>query len=270
MDIHNHKPQSDFFTPADFVDQVASAIPIPKVNPSSDGQQHEELQNPARGESPPRGFSALHATQIAGVKSLMLALHCLFPNELLLALDILDRGLVRRLVSTHDATSSPTTYAGDLTTQAPSAGLTEDVFLVNSASGVSTQSASPYHPYSTDSETKAYEVRLQAWSCTCPTFTLAAFRGSLSPAPEMTSLSTIATASAIELLPRPEHAISHGSYPFGGTLARGSVRSSPPVCKHLLASWLAVRCPNLLGKGNNGFVRVSAEELAGWCADWGG
>ncbi|RAH44221.1 uncharacterized protein BO95DRAFT_392409 [Aspergillus brunneoviolaceus CBS 621.78] len=267
MDIHEDKHQSNFFTPADFVDQVASGISVFKVNTSSDGQQHEQQQQeqyPACGESPSRGFSALHATQIAGVKSLMLALHCLFPNELLLALDILDRGLVRRLVSTHDATNRPTT-------QASSVRSTEDVFLVNSTSGVlTTQPSSRYHPYKTDSETKAYEVRLQAWSCTCPTFTLASFRGPLSPAPEMTSLSTVATASAIELSPRRDYAISHGSYPFGGMLARGSVRSSPPVCKHLLASWLAVRCPSLLGKGNDGFVCVSAEELAGWCAGWGG
>jgi hypothetical protein len=56
----------------------------------------------------------------------------------------------------------------------------------------------------------------------------------------------------------------------GGTLARGTARVSPPTCKHILACILHARCPELFGVDADGKFIVSKEELAGWCAGWGG
>ncbi|PYH42581.1 uncharacterized protein BP01DRAFT_425425 [Aspergillus saccharolyticus JOP 1030-1] len=268
----NCKGRTNTFSPVQFVDQVASVLSSQKTDSGrNDHLRQQQQQYPAFGRGQPRDFSA---TQVASLKPLLLALHCLFPHELLLALDILDRGLVRRLSSSYDVTGS-FTYAVDLTAQAPSPDTTEDIFLVHSASVVLEQSSSRAHTSDAEIEIKAYEVRLQAWSCTCPIFTLASFRGPSIPSvsrPEMTALSTAATtaAAATESSPRPEFLMSHGMYPFGGMLTRGPARSSPPVCKHLLASWLAARCPNLFNQGNDAVVGASTEELAGRYAGWSG
>jgi len=165
------------------------------------------------------------------LKPLMLTLHCLFPNDLLPALDILDRKLVRRVrVDTRNT----------------------DIFLVISAS------IPPSLPGTSTStmQEKGYEVRLRAWNCSCPTFALSAYRDSQSPASAKNQSSTTTEGE-------------HVAYSFGGTLARGTARFAPPVCKHILACILYARCPDLFGGGDSTFV-VSMEELAGWCAGWGG
>jgi hypothetical protein len=58
-------------------------------------------------------------------------------------------------------------------------------------------------------------------------------------------------------------------YPFGGTLTRDTDKGSPPACKHILACILFARCPGLFGQYGDGKL-VSLEEMAGWCAGWGG
>ncbi|RAL10765.1 uncharacterized protein BO97DRAFT_118998 [Aspergillus homomorphus CBS 101889] len=253
-----HLQQSEPLPPAQFVDSVVSSLSTQNSSRWGNDQQ----QDTAPGEGPPYGVSALPANQAASVKPLILVLHCMFPNELLLALDILDRGLVKRLLS-HDNPAS----AGEFTSEEP-----EDIFLVRSASMLASQSSTRYLPSQADPGTRGYEVRLQAWGCTCPTFTLVAFRGPRVASSSMPDISFTSTADvpALQSSPGRDSAVPHSPYPFGGTLTRGSAQSSPPVCKHLLASWLAIRCPDLLGKGNERFVCVSAEELAGWCAGWGG
>lgn len=59
-------------------------------------------------------------------------------------------------------------------------------------------------------------------------------------------------------------------YGFGGTLTRESARVSPPVCKHLLACVLMARCPGVFGAREESKRVVSVDELAGFCAGWGG
>ncbi|KAG0157985.1 hypothetical protein PDIDSM_5497 [Penicillium digitatum] len=167
-------------------------------------------------------------------KPLMLTLHCLFPNDFLPALDILDRKLVRQLVRSDQ-------YATSLET------VQEDFFLVISASIPPSCSGS-----SVPFQEKGYEVRLRAWNCSCPTFTLSAYRDSQLPAK------------------RPTNEQNQLAYSFGGTLARGTARVSPPTCKHILACILHARCPELFGADGDGRFAVSKEELAGWCAGWGG
>ncbi|KAF9887683.1 hypothetical protein FE257_009776 [Aspergillus nanangensis] len=206
--------------------------------------------------------------QLGKIKPLMLTLHCLFPNELLLALDILDRGLVKRFVReaehtinaisgddphAHSATSSP--HEEPIVTAMDSMG---DIFFVISTSSTPALStvASPPKPF----EQKGYEVRLQSWNCTCPSFALAAFRD-LGPDP--------GTEDEHREYATAQHSHGISRYLFGGTLTRGSTRLSPPVCKHLLACFLTVRCPRMFGSVDQRAV-VCTEGLAGCGAGWGG
>ncbi|KAE8385169.1 hypothetical protein BDV23DRAFT_188534 [Aspergillus alliaceus] len=197
------------------------------------------------------------SAHVSKLKPLMITLHCLFPNELLLALDILDRGLVRcfRKENPNATEPSPTPNC-----RPP---LPEDMFFVISLSTApfmtSTSMSSRPH-----ADQKGYEARLQAWNCTCPTFTLAAFRDLGADLAEDDPSS--------DGIPQSSCASGRHCPPFGGSLTRRPAKWSPPVCKHLLACLLMVRCPTLFGAPNNDCNRIviSAEELAGWCAGWGG
>ncbi|PWY78408.1 hypothetical protein BO94DRAFT_537596 [Aspergillus sclerotioniger CBS 115572] len=212
----------------------------------------------------------------------MLTLHCLFPNELLLALDILDRGLVKRFVRNDNTTT--------ITTTSPTQTEDTDMFYVLSTSTLPhstdhyllSKSRTRLNPQSLthmdmNSPSKGYEVRLHAWNCTCPTFTLSAFRDL---GPEVPPANSAADAADVEGarnlifpdLDEPSSDAVPTHFSFGGTLTRGSTKSSPPVCKHLLACLLAVRCFGLVGLGEEGVVEVRVEEgeLAGWGAGWGG
>ncbi|KAJ5540665.1 hypothetical protein N7494_005741 [Penicillium frequentans] len=225
------------------------------------GPQEREQQNP---------LSGLSASQLTRVKPLMLTLHCLFPNDLLPALDILDRRLVQRLVREDRAITTPE-HGQRLATEQQNTGQAEttymnnydsqheDIFLVISASTAAPQAA-PSSTFPTQEQLKGYEVRLQAWACTCPTFTLSAFRNIHS----RTEVSADSLSGSVLPDLRP------GCYPFGGTLSRVTDRGSPPVCKHILACILFARCPGLFGGSGDGRRPVSMEELAGWCAGWGG
>lgn len=219
-------------------------------------------------------LSRLPASELSKVKPLMLTMHCLFPNDLLPALDILDRGLVRRLVRADNPDLTPTVPGDEQvmasegqgtlqeqelgTDQAPPL---EDMFLVISASAARPCSAAPPSASTTHEPEKAYEVRLHAWNCTCPTFALSAFRG---PASGL-DFSAERPSPAERL-----HDQGPVAYPFGGTLTCAMDRDSPPVCKHILACALFARCPGLFGATGDGRCAVSTEELAGWCAGWGG
>lgn len=201
----------------------------------------------------PNPLARIPPAQQPKVKPLLLTLHCLFPNELLLALDILDRGLVRRIGDV-TRTSSSSSTGDDLAerdmhreqySNANDVPNADDVFFVTSASVL--------RPY--PNKEKSYEVRLHAWNCTCPTFSLLEFRAPLAepgpePEPEL---------SASE--PGPSGQCYGG---FGGTLTRAK---SSAVCKHLLACVLLVRCPGIFGECRR---VANREELAGCCSGWGG
>ncbi|KAJ5482449.1 Zinc fingerSWIM-type [Penicillium sp. IBT 31633x] len=200
-------------------------------------------------------FSGLSTS--ASLKPLLLTLHCLFPNDFLPSLDILDRKLVHRLLcmDTCDITSSKP----DETAQSEP----DPIFLVISASAPPLLPGASLATLSTRNQGKVYEVRLRAWNCSCPTFTLSAYRDSH----QLSEVMVSNHASVGEAEPSKDEPVA---YPFGGTLARGTAWFSPPVCKHILACILCVRCPELFGTDGDGRFAVPMEELAGWCAGWGG
>lgn len=182
------------------------------------------------------------------VKKQLLSLQVLFPNEFLPALDLLDRRLVTRfLISSVETTPSANEDAA-------AQKVVDTVHYVRSAQQRPSRYSTSYDGIT------SYEVRLQAWNCTCPVFAFAAFP-SVHPEPVMPAYggqnmgnhqSKAAVAEVAE-------------WTFGGmSLCEGL----PPVCKHLLACVLVTRCKGVFG----GYVEeksVSVETAAGWAAGWG-
>lgn len=281
---------------------------ISSIQTTHESSTHEQSSNPLR--------DAPHHTQKA-----LLTLHVLFPNELLPALDVLDRNLVTRLKLHHEAeqdTTNPRVLPGPLpgervlpqeevqlrqlrdvpNLQALRHLRREDEDQVDEvqAHARTARRQSPHHrrvqsldgqdqalrherpdaglpavaAHSRHAEvyvvrsgqlpsrlrvvnhTTGYEVRLDAWSCSCPAFAFSAFP---------------AASSEKELTHDVTHEHTHDSrsadWIFGGlTLA-----SSMPVCKHLLACALVEHSSIFASLVEE--REVSIEELAGWAAGWG-
>ncbi|KAJ0423827.1 hypothetical protein BJY00DRAFT_277502 [Aspergillus carlsbadensis] len=233
------------------------------------------------------------------LKPLMLTLHCIFPNELLLALDIIDRGLVRRVLT--EDTTVPAKREPEISETEhqkksksdSSSTWKEDFFFVTSASTTSNRqlrsNTQPKPHQQNHWQTKGYEVRLQAWSCTCAAFTLSTFRNlgpepssPLSPSPERLKSGVNERVDDKSPSSTSDHAgevgaqadadvDDIGAYPLGGTLPMHP-ESSPAVCKHILACLLVAKCPGLGGKSGGGgrFAALRMGEVAALCAGWGG
>jgi hypothetical protein len=212
-------------------------------------------------------LSSLPIETITQAKSLLLTLHFLFPNELLLALDILDRNLVKRCCvrRSHQQTG-------------------REVYFVRSQS-------SPSATGSRDVLLKSYEVHLDSWNCMCAAFTLAIVRSldGLADRWDEDDRGSEMTVSEREM-----------DWRFGGSLttrkmmppgsstaattepATGCVMTPPPpaCCKHLLACVLAARCPRLFGGGveevdvdlddATSAGRGKIGELVAWHSGWCG
>jgi hypothetical protein len=162
-------------------------------------------------------------------KNLLLTLHCLFPNDLLLALDIIDRRLIRRCHNRHDENGIENEEDISI----------NEVFFV-----ASTSTNQP------TTQEKTYEVRLNAWNCSCPAFAMRAFQQSF--------------PHSVDHELENQSNEENGEAWFGGTLIQQ--KESVPVCKHLLACVLAAKCATLFGRGIGEDRVVEKEELAGWCA----
>ncbi|EFQ94841.1 hypothetical protein CFE70_007460 [Pyrenophora teres f. teres 0-1] len=248
------------------------------------------------------------------VKKQLLALHVLFPNEFVPALDLLDRRLVTRhricnsshhnahanetqreaadlhMQGTGEATHSrdapmrdaetrnapaihepsnmreATNHAldtsadnegpPDVSTQAAQDTTYSNptVYYVRSAQQRSSRFSTSYDT------TTCYEVRLQAWNCSCPAFAFAAFPATNNEV-SVSSYDTPNQADGSDSMDEARDT----DWIFGGiSLGHGM----PPICKHLLACVLAERCTSLFG----GFVEektVHVDEAAGWAAGWG-
>ncbi|EEU42332.1 uncharacterized protein NECHADRAFT_93410 [Fusarium vanettenii 77-13-4] len=166
-------------------------------------------------------------------RPLLLTLHVLFPNLLLPALDLLDRGLVTRLVRKYSAAQDEQPggdgepVSGDLNA---SSKPNDDIFIVRSLASTLTRRTRDFTLSS-----KRYVVHLNAWNCSCASFTFDAFPSHPAPATEQ-----------MECL-----------NPSGDV---------PPCCKHLLACLLVDKWPAILGQ----YVEereISREEMAGIVAD---
>ncbi|KAI9815731.1 MAG: hypothetical protein M1827_002127 [Pycnora praestabilis] len=128
--------------------------------------------------------------------------------------------------------------------------------------------------YTTAITPTSYEVRLNAWNCSCPAFIFSAFNSSNSSSLGVES-GGLEDSRQGEGDEDDDGGIEKGKVGFGG-LTRGGGGGGggegevmPAVCKHLLACVLVERCPALFGA----FVQeqtVESAEAAGWGAGWGG
>ncbi|KAK5109227.1 hypothetical protein LTR62_007209 [Meristemomyces frigidus] len=208
-------------------------------------------------------------------KPLLLTLHVLFPNELLPALDLLDRGLVTNLyhkppIPPHAA---PAQAVGDQTAaQTPTAppfpepGGTS-LYSIRSSQPPPSSSRTPantskYRPTTSGYEsTTSYEVHLNSWTCSCPAFTFAAFPAS-NPGPSSMETGTGTLAGNHVRLADDDDL--QRSWLFGGSLTLGE---GMPVCKHLLACVLVEHSSLFADMVQK--REVTVDELAGWGAGWG-
>ncbi len=234
-----------------------------------------ELNQPIGSRHHQRGpLHNLSEADAEHARSVFLALHVLFPHELLPALDILDRCLVTKLVvkpasvqpklasTTIDRNNSPVTVsAGDENSVTKESGY--ELFYVQSASATDKTTATKYRSrYSKISTTSTYyEVRLDSWNCSCPAFSVSAFQSlNLEPSLELgEQAGVVASVEGSEAEP-------FRRWEFGGikTFKLGGV----PSCKHILAAVLANAAPELF---KNGFKEriVSKEEIVAWGSGWG-
>ena len=194
-------------------------------------------------------------------KPLLLTLHCLFPSEFLPALDVLDRRLVRRYVSivpagvsAEEAVVEPSPVRND------PEGLSGRavVYYVRSSQRARHYAASRHDVVGT-----SYEVRTQAWNCTCPAFALAAFAGQGPRGLGQDSDGRLGGHSESGQGWNDDD--STGCKERLGGLAFGS---DVPLCKHLLAGVLAERCRELDECVET--TAIEKGEMAGRAAGWDG
>jgi hypothetical protein len=200
----------------------------------------------------------------------LLTLHVLYPNELLSALDLLDRDLVIQLIPLSKSQVPPPVSEPEQPKEQP-----QDTDMEQDISAASTDQTNNIDKTRTEYENAVYyvrsaqqstsnsrfrdpvassthyEVRTSSWSCSCPAFVFSAF---------------------------PARASNHEGHEDGDAVIEGkedqewmvgglSLGSDVPMCKHLLACVLVER-----GGMFGSYVKtreVSVEELAGWAAGWG-
>lgn len=213
-------------TPRDLLTSLIKTLSAPSPqNPSS---------NPLRDAPPEKA-------------ALLSTLHVLFPSLLLPALDLLDRGLVTRVLRAEpaqkqEAQRGPGEGAeeghGGVDPGDEAAAADTGLYVVRSLASTMKRRDGTYHV-----------VLLHAWSCTCPSFTLDAF-----PPGPLTHHGEAGTAA--------ERSGGAEGWSFGGVSVDGL---GVPCCKHLLACVLAERWAAL-----GGYVsvkRVRRGEMAGLVAD---
>ncbi|KAK1065951.1 hypothetical protein LTR12_012431 [Friedmanniomyces endolithicus] len=229
--------------------------------------------------------SANPLTEDSACRELLLTLHVLFPNELLPALDLLDRGLITSLRSSppgesgergtsgrdeaattetaqqHDPLPAFDDIEGDISQRrdaatGPTGRASPRTYYVRSAQQQQTSRITSSRFRNTAYEqTTYYEVRLNAWSCSCPAFAFSAFPATLSDDHDRNQN-------------HPQSDKYRGGkespdWSFGG-LSQGT---DMPVCKHLLACALVEHSGMFADMVEERIV--SMEEMAGWAAGWG-
>ncbi|KAJ4416697.1 Coproporphyrinogen-III oxidase [Gnomoniopsis sp. IMI 355080] len=252
-------PSSSLPTPRQLLTSILksiSEIPPPLAMPDTLTTRPDTLwgrSNQRSSTSSSNPFKHLHPSH----RPLFTTLHVLFPSLLLPALDLLDRGLVTRLVQLSDqrpreygdvemADEGSTVQQGRRSSSSSSSTpASSTVYLVRSA-----QKPTGRRPEAAASQT-VYISHTAAWNCTCAAFAFAAFP------PAASALST-----------RTSRGEADDEWGFGGMSFDGLDESEggvPPCCKHLLACVLAEKWV-VLGDYLNE-RSLGKEELAGIIAD---
>lgn len=288
-----------------------SRIPAPTTAPGrADGLAAHNSSTITRADSfPERAGQPPPPSNPLGLidprhRPLFMTLHVLFPSLLLPALDLLDRGLVARMVSpgeaaegghhplahhrhhhqqdegsreTHEDKSDGGSQARDPAEAPPP----PSVYIVRSAQkparrpyGGDAPSTTTTTTSTASSSQRAYVVHTSAWNCTCAAFAFSAFPplsgSSLLAAPtESRAEDTLPPVTVLEDDgDSEEEGQGSGPWQFGGASFDGCTEAGgvPPCCKHLLACVLAERWQSGLGRYVNRW-EVGREEMAGVFAD---
>lgn len=203
----------------------------------------------------------------ASYHALLTTLHVLFPPPTFLqALDLLDRGLVTRVIlqsqtpQHHEATLEGTVQPPQENLNLLEVGC-DKAAPENARNGVyqvrSSQASKGRFRDVTASSAMVYTVRLDAWNCSCAAFAFAAFPGN-------------GIGATLWSMDRQEDEDAAGdemegeekAWEFGGLSSDGIDGGNVPVCKHLLACLLGERWEGVLG----GYIKereVGREEMAG-------
>ncbi|ETS79213.1 hypothetical protein PFICI_09066 [Pestalotiopsis fici W106-1] len=266
------------------MDSGASTLPAPRALLTSLINTLTSLPIPIGGTQLARTASRIAHAQDAtnplallppNSRTLITTLHVIYPSLLLPALDLLDRGLVTRVLvlDSESAAHSPLTSSLDEAEQARRDARAGLFHIVRSAQ----QPRRGRRPALDDaSRGPTYLVCTQAWSCDCAAFAFGAF-----PAGEKDRAATagyqIRPAEDNRYASRPQreavHPLRGGAHgwEFGGLSMDGRsddgggggvASGAPPCCKHLLACVLAERWGSVLGD----YVqerKVGREEAAG-------
>ncbi|KAL1955683.1 hypothetical protein VTO42DRAFT_8228 [Malbranchea cinnamomea] len=269
METQYPNPQSSCELITSIIDELSRIAPLPDATLAEPGGEPSRSSSYRKSGTLVNPLSSLPADTLSRVKPLLLTLHCLFPNELLLALDILDKKLVRKC-----RIFSPTSRRQHEVKQPNSCeNYYYDVYFVRSQS---TARGEPGEAAESAPMAAFYEVHIESWNCTCPAFTLAAMH-----ATSETLSSDEGDRDQPFQDPREESMVG---WRFGGSLTRRISGMDPPAvcCKHLLASVLASRCPNLFAQDierweieldSNFATRPNGDdkrpyEVAAWHAGW--
>lgn len=237
-------------------------------------------------------------------RPLFTTLHVLFPSLFLPALDLLDRGLVTRLLTAGGAFQEHHPLAHEQGDEGPRETYEEDgrcsqapdptgappaptlsVYIVRSAQKPTRRPYGGDAPTATSanattgsisSSQRAYVVHTAAWNCTCAAFAFSAFPSLSGP-----SLLALAERGAEDAVPAGtfmeddgdsvedgDEGWQGGPWQFGGVSFDGCTDAGgvPPCCKHLLACVLAERWHTGLDRYVNRW-EAAREEMAGVFAD---
>lgn len=212
-------------------------------------------------------LNPLNSANNPTIKSLLLTLHVIFPNELLPALDLLDRRLVSRLVHSCESGDGHHVEEGGYCVAHVTDSSNSDrraVYYVKSSQQPrsrfsSTSSNANHRPMSG----RCYEVRLEAWNCTCPAFAFAAvdFGGDNDESFGFLN----GNVAEVKGSGQSAHRIEDKGKVYGGLmLGEGQM----PICKHLLACLLVESWQPFEAFLNE--IIVSKDEMSGWAGGWGG
>ncbi|KAH0828533.1 hypothetical protein AYO21_07766 [Fonsecaea monophora] len=264
----------------DSIFRALSQFSDPNIAPQ-DKRQHPPLQD-SPDQAGHNWVQRLSLLDEQKVRPIFLTLHMLFPHELLPALDILDRGLVTKLVvnSPVPVGDDPEDIPRQRRSSAEDRSLLEcsevnpqvqpdhrgwEVFYVQSSTTADKQSSRPryYHHGGHSSTVPLYEVRLETWNCTCPAFSVSVFQ-SLNL--EHGRDSGVVDDDIDVGRTGPSKATAEYEYKFGGSVTIKLART--PSCKHIVAAFLAKAAPNIFANGVKE-TTVSREEAIAWGGGWG-
>ncbi|KMU80077.1 hypothetical protein CISG_08419 [Coccidioides immitis RMSCC 3703] len=208
-------------TPSVFLTSVIRELSSIVLEPVSTSPSPGVLRAPHNSDSVHNPLSSLSPETLAKVKPILLTLHCLFPNEFLLALDLLDRKLIRKYLRTNASTAQDTTH-GTYFVLSSSTRIEKQPTRSSSQAPRSPPGASQQHS-GIDLPERYYEIHLHSWNCTCPAFAVASFSSPSQDTPELES-------SDLKGSGRSYHA---GTGDFGGLLARGITGGGSEIDAHL-------------------------------------